>query len=236
MQVRFRLLPHTDSILSRLDDRWRLAALLLGMIVLAVIRQPLTCLLGLGLAGGVVALARVPLRWLLERLAAVMLLVALFAVPLAILGRPTEAMVIALKGLSLTLLASVMLVTAPVERSAQAAQALGMPGLLVHLITLTYRYVFLLAEEFDRLRLAIRLRGFRNRADGHSYATVAAATGTLLVRGAERAERVAAAMRCRGFEGRFPRGDEGHTGPAEVLTLLLAIAVVAVLVAVEWWR
>src|SRR5262249_17579757 len=77
------------------------------------------------------------------------------------------------------------------------------PGLLIRLILLSYRYVFVLADEFARLRIALRVRGYRNRANRHSYRTVGHVTGTLLVRSQERAERVEQAMRCRGFDGRF---------------------------------
>ena len=54
---------------------------------------------------------------------------------------------------------------------------------------MSYRYVFVLADEFVRLRTALRVRGFRNRADSHSYRTVGRVTGTLLVRGAARRAR-----------------------------------------------
>jgi cobalt/nickel transport system permease protein len=39
--------------------------------------------------------------------------------------------------------------------------------------------------------------------DRHTYRTVGHVIGTLVVRGTERAEGVAHAMRCRGFDGRF---------------------------------
>ena len=68
----------------------------------------------------------------------------------------------------------------------KAAHALYVPGLLVHLALLSYRYLFVLGDELARLRVALRTRGFRNRADLHSWRTVGAASGTLLVRGHDR--------------------------------------------------
>jgi cobalt/nickel transport system permease protein len=233
MQGRYRLPPQADSFLARLDARWRLAALAVLLLVLAVIRTPLANAVGLLLAGVLVLLSRVPLRWLSARLLGLLLFLSLFAGPLALLGRPVEAAVIVLKGLSLSLLSAVLLVSAPVEHTAQAARALGVPALFVHLLTLTYRYTFLLADELQRLRLALRLRGFRNRADWRSYEVVAAATGTLLVRGADRAERVAAAMRCRGFDGQFAHLPQGRTGAAEILTFAVSLLLAALLVGLE---
>ena len=39
--------------------------------------------------------------------------------------------------------------------------------------------------------------------NAHSYRTIGQVTGTLLVRGSDRADRVSHAMRCRGFDGCF---------------------------------
>ena len=96
-----------------------------------------------------------------------------------------------------------MLATAPLEVTLKAAHALRVPGLLVQLALLSYRYLFVLGDELARLRVALRVRGYRHRANWHSYRTVGHVAGTLLVRGYERAERVGQAMRCRGFDGRF---------------------------------
>jgi cobalt/nickel transport system permease protein len=230
VQVRFRLPPFADSPLARLDGRWRLAALLALVLAAAAVRHPLPAALALLASLLVAVTALVPPGWLLSRLAAVSLLIALFAVPLAVFGRPSEAVVVALKGLSLALLAAALVVSAPLERTARAAWHLGVPGVVVHVGLLAYRYLFLLGDELERLRVALRVRGFRNRADRHSYDTVAAATGTLLARGADRAERVAAAMRCRGFDGTFRSLDDDHTRPADVLALIAAVLVAASLV------
>src|SRR4029077_3091910 len=91
----------------------------------------------------------------------------------------------------------------PIQELFQAAHALYVPGLFVHLGLLTYRYVHLLVIELSRLRMALRVRGYRNRASLRNYQTIGHVAGTLLVRSHERSERVGHAMRCRGFTGRF---------------------------------
>jgi cobalt/nickel transport system permease protein len=103
--------------------------------------------------------------------------------------------------------------------------------LLVHLLALTYRYVFVVLDELARLRIALRVRGFRNRASLPSYRTIGHVTGTLVVRSFERAERVGHAMRCRGFAGRFHSLAEFHTRPADVLAWALITAGAAALAA-----
>jgi cobalt/nickel transport system permease protein len=81
------------------------------------------------------------------------------------------------------------------------------------------------------LRIALRVRGFRNAMTAHAYRTVGQVTGTLLVRGSDRAEHVAQAMRCRGFDGRFRTLTEFRTRPADVLMFVLTVGVAGGLVA-----
>ncbi len=84
------------------------------------------------------------------------------------------------------------------------------------------------------MRIALRVRGYRNRANRHSYRTAGHVAGTLLVRGCERAERVGQAMRCRGFDGRFRSLTTFHTRPADVLAFGLITASAAALAAWDW--
>jgi cobalt/nickel transport system permease protein len=92
-----------------------------------------------------------------------------------------------------------------------------------------------LADELRRLRIALRVRGYRNRASRHSYRTAGHVAGTLLVRGYERAERVGQAMRCRGFDGQFRSLSEFTTHPLDIVAFVL-IAAFAVALAVWDWK
>jgi cobalt/nickel transport system permease protein len=121
----------------------------------------------------------------------------------------------------------VLLASAPLDATLKAAHSLRVPGLVVQLALLTYRYLFLLADELGRLRTALRVRGFRNRASRHAYRTVGRVAGTLLVRGYERGERVGQAMRCRGFDGRFRSLTAFRTRPIDVLTFAVVVGCAA---------
>lgn len=80
---------------------------------------------------------------------------------------------------------------------------LRVPAKIVYLLLITYRYVFVLEQEYLRLLRAAKVRGFRPRSDLHTYRTFAYLVGMLFVRAWQRAQRVYQAMRCRGFNGRF---------------------------------
>ena len=97
------------------------------------------------------------------------------------------------------------LTTSPFERYVQALQSWRCPVLFVQLCLLTYRYLHVFHEELNHRRMALRVRGFRNRMSRHAYRTIGKVAGTLLVRGHDRSVRVAQAMQCRGFAGKVPQ-------------------------------
>ena len=74
---------------------------------------------------------------------------------------------------------------------------------LVQIAMLAYRYAFLFFAEARRVRIALRTRAFRPATNLRTYQTTGQAIGSLLLRGGDRAEQVADAMRTRGFDGRF---------------------------------
>ena len=132
--------------------------------------------------------------------------------------------------------ADVLPPTRALHATLHAAHALHVPGVLVLLCSLAYRYSFLLADELARTRIALRVRGYRNRANLHSYRTVGHVTGMLLVRGHERGERVSHAMLCRGFDGQFRSMAEFRTTAADVLLFSAVAAACLVLVFGETLR
>lgn len=240
MRVQIQPPPQTNSPLARLDPRWRLAALLLALLVASLPRTLAAATAALAGSLLLAWLGRLPRKWYLDRLATLAGLLALVVLPLPFLlgGEPAWgwgvlhvslegarlALLVLVKATTLVTLVLVLLVTAPLDATLKAAHALHVPGLLVQLALLSYRYLFVLADELARLRVAVRVRGFRNRPNWHSYRTVGHLAGTLLVRGSERAERVAQAMRCRGFDGRFRSLAEFRTTAADVLAFALVAA------------
>jgi len=95
-----------------------------------------------------------------------------------------------------------------------ALARLGAPQRLVTLLLFTVRYVDVLGQEYARLRLAMRARAFRPRAGWHTWRAYGWLVGMLLVMSLERSERIHAAMRLRGFTGRFHLLDEARRAGA----------------------
>jgi cobalt/nickel transport system permease protein len=225
--------PCPPSSLSRLDPRWKLAALVLAAAAVAALHTWPTAMIALGGALLLAILGRLPPRWYFGRLAALGVFLCLFAgtLPFLLTGpgwvwawgplRVSQyglaaSVLLTTKALALVTLMLVLLATAPLDATLKAAHALHLPGFVVQLVMLTYRYVYVVADELARLRVALRVRGYRNRVSRHCYHTVGSVAGTLLVRSYDRAERVSQAMRCRGFDGRFRSLARFHTTAADV--------------------
>jgi cobalt/nickel transport system permease protein len=251
MTLRFDPLLGSESPLRRLDPRWKLAGLGLAVVVAAVLQTLPAALLALAGALVLLLVSRLPLRWYGARVASVVLFLMPFALllPFVVGGAgagwsvgPVRlsvsgmglALLLCAKAVTVVTLMFVLLAAAPLDATLKAAHALRVPGLVIQLAVLTYRYVFVLAEELTRLRVALRVRGYRNRATLHSYRTVGHVAGALLVRGHERAERVGQAMRCRGFDGRFRSLATFRTTALDVLVFGAIVGWSAGLVVLDW--
>ncbi len=221
-----------DGPLRPIDSRWKIAAVAIAIVVNACLTTPFGIVGGAAVAIAWTLDAGVSGRTLLRRLLPIVgMLLLFFAWPILwpgtdetpwhILGLPISPRAV------LTLVATVgrtiaiatlfvaVIDTTPMHELGAGAAGLGAPRVLIHLVLMTHRYIFVLAEEFARLRRALRVRGYRNRLDRRTFATIGSIAGTLFVRGHERAERVHHAMLARGFDGVFrtmttPRTTRSH--------------------------
>lgn len=218
-----------DSPLARWDARWKLAAVLLAIVGVGVLRNPLPSGVAFLLAVLLVLFGQVPVRILLSRGLVLLFAVApaLIIVPFTTENGPLAAVGIGLRAFAVGTLAIALVHTAPLARTFAAAHALYVPGVLVQITQLAHRYSQLLFGELRRVRVAMRARGFRPGPTAHTYRTLGSAAGSLLVRGGDRAERVADAMRTRGFDGTYRPAVPFRTTPFDVVgfaAVLLAFA------------
>lgn len=144
-------------------------------------------------------LSRLPLLFLLKRLA--LLSPFVLGVALANAWHPSGNVrwqAVALKS-SLSLLTVILISnTTPFSKILRVLQTARVPGLLITTIALMHRYLFVLADEAERMRRARLSRTFRrgNRFQWRSLSTV---VGQLFIRASERAERIYDAMCSRGW-------------------------------------
>jgi cobalt/nickel transport system permease protein len=204
-----------NSTIHRLDPRVKvLTAALFVICVVSFDKYVLSAMLPFALfLSLVMGLAGIPASYVVKKLALVLpfvLLIGLFNPlldrqpllqlgPLSVSGGWLSFLSILLRscltvGALLTLIA-----TTGFNAVCMALEKMGMPKIFAVQLLLLYRYIFVLAEEGQRMHRARSCRCCEGR--GTDMKTFASLIGCLLLRTLDRAYRIHLAMLCRGFDG-----------------------------------
>ena len=230
-------------MLHRWDARWKFVAFVLIAGVSASVHTLTGAMFAFIVSLLTLITAGLPLRVLLTRLGAVHLfLVPCFIVlPFTMPGEPLLsgyamtreglelAALLYLRAIAIVSFSIVLIYTTPMNRLLQAIEALYCPKTLVQITMLTFRYIHTLWMEFVRIRCALSVRAFQNRASLRVYQTWANVIGMTLVRSLERTERVHRAMKCRGYNGRLQRLHSFAAQPMDGIKLFVCIALSVVI-------
>lgn len=207
------------GVVGGLDPRGRI----LAAVAFAVVTVSLGSLPALAVALAVAAIAmvagRLPVGRTLRRMAMMdgfivfMLVMLPFTVPgepaFTVFGVPgswqglEQAAVIGLRANAVILCLMALVGSMDPTTLGHALARLRVPVGLVHLLLFVVRYVDVIFDEYRRLRVSMKVRGFRPANTWHTYRTFGYLVGMLLVRSMERSERILMAMKCRGFTGRL---------------------------------
>jgi cobalt/nickel transport system permease protein len=238
-----------NSLIHRLDPRIRVLSACVYSIVVALSRnfQVLTAAILVSIF--LVLLARLSAREIFKRIVLVNIFILFLwmALPLTFHGSSAIKLgpltlysagiimsaQITLKSNAILLALIALATTMNFSTLGYALNRLHVPDKIVHLLLMTYRYVFLIEEEYRRLIRTARLRGFRPGTNMHTYKTYACIVGMLLVRAAIRAEQVYKAMLCRGFKRKFYCLHEFNTGKKEWLFATALTGVILMLIYLE---
>ena len=238
------------SLLHRTDPRIKIIFLTLYSFAVAMLSRFPSLIAALFVSLALIFLARTNLRDLAARLFVVNVPVFFFwlLLPLTFEAEPlfcagpftvsgpgiVYAARITLKSNAILLAFIALAATSSVVTLGHAMNRLHVPEKIIHLLLLTYRYVFVIEQEYRKLRLAAKVRCFRPKTDMHTYRTYSYLLGMLFVRAAARAERVHHAMLCRGFKGKFYCLSEFSLTRADITGALLMTGAMIVLEILEW--
>lgn len=230
--------------IDALDPRTRIIGAALVVAVIVSLDTFAARFAALGLAGLLVAAARIEPRTILRRLAHVegFMILLLIMLPLTVEGRALAslgpltitdrgverafAIVLTVNAAALSVLA--LIGTLEPIRLGRALAALGVSERFVRLFMFLVRYHGIFGVEIRRQFEAMRARAFRAGVRRHAFRSYGNLAGMILVRSIERAERVDEAMRCRGFSGRFPlRRVRPMTGADTLFAVLAGAAALA---------
>jgi cobalt/nickel transport system permease protein len=230
-----------DGPLQRVDPRVKLIAALVAVVLIVTTPNaawPSFAAYAL-LAGGLLALSRLPLRFVCARLltaAPFVILIAAF-IPFMAAGarapgapwfHPSrEGLALFLGVVVKSLLSIVCLViltsTTRFDRLLGGAESMGCPRLVAMILSFMYRYAFLITDDLMRMVRAKEARG-PERRPWRDLAALSSMVGVLFVRSYERAERVYLAMCARGFDGTVIPRRPLALAPRDLACLAAAVA------------
>ncbi|MCP3900432.1 MAG: cobalt ECF transporter T component CbiQ [Desulfobacteraceae bacterium] len=143
---------------------------------------------------------------------------------------------ITIKSITIILFFIAFVATMTIGVIGHAMQKLYISDKFVFLVLMTYRYIFVISEEYQRLVRAAKIRGFVSKTNIHSYKTYAYIAGMLFVRASLRARRVHQAMICRGFNGKFHTIDKFKLDKLSMLFFIIVLCLVTAyqLIIISW--
>ena len=125
----------------------------------------------------------------------------LVMLPAILLGQGQAPLLVGTKVLTTTAIALEVALTTPAHEMMRALSAFRVSEVVTLTLGLTLKYIVVLGTVALEMLEALRLRSVGRNAD--KRASVGGVGGMLFLKSREAAEDVAAAMRCRGFDGRM---------------------------------
>ena len=144
---------------------------------------------------------------------------------------------IVVKG-TLGVLAAVILSTTTTAREIlRGLERLKLPAVMVQIASFMLRYVNVISDEMERMKVARESRGFVATGIKH-WKVLATSAAALFIRSYERGERVHLAMLSRGFDGNLPSLDNNKATQRQWATALslpgLAVSLSLFFLVIGW--
>ena len=141
---------------------------------------------------------------------------------ITITGGVISMITLMMKGVFCVTASYILIATTPFDRICAALRKLHIPGFIVTLLLLTYRYISVMMEEVSVMTDAYMLRAPRQK--GIQKSAWGSFLGQLLLRSMDRAEDLYSSMKLRGFSGEFLYAELGKCKTADYVFLLVSTA------------
>lgn len=243
-------LARGDSLLHRRDPKVKIITAVLFVVTIALTDSYAVTTLGLGAALLLVLLSNLSLSAVGKRLLAAntFTLFLWLTLPLTYggeaLGR-LGPLTVSVEGVHLATLITLktncivlslicLLSTSRIAALGHALEGLHLPARLCFLLLFSYRYIFVIYQEYQKLTRAARMRCFIPATNIHTYRTYGYIFGMTLIRSWNRSIRVHQAMLLRGFSGRLIPLKQQRVERNDRIFLLIALALISALVSVQF--
>lgn len=139
------------------------------------------------------------------------------------------ALLITLKTNAIVLIIISLPATSSISALGHGLNRLHISTKLCCLLLYSYRYIFVIHQEYKRLLRAAKIRCFTPHTSIHTYKTYAYLFGMTVIKSWNRSERVNQAMVLRGFSGKLAPLDQSILGPRDYFFLVIIIVILLAL-------
>jgi cobalt/nickel transport system permease protein len=216
------------SVLHARDPRAKILLLLAFLIAVATTPRislaSVLCYACVLLVG--ISLGRLPAGAILARAAVVLPFSATFALLSILAGDRERALALLVKSYFSALAVLLLAAVTPLPKLLRGLESLGAPRILTLVVQFLYRYLFVISEQAQHMRLAALCRGLGSRARGRGrmgFQAAAGAVAVLFARSYARAQGIHRAMLARGFQGRTELLSAPHIGTVDGLFLFFGL-------------
>jgi len=224
-----------DTFLHRRDPRAKVIATLVFLVVLAT--TPGNAFVALAvdfvLLTIALAIARLPIANVLLRASAVLPFCLTFALISWIVGDRERALALIEKTYLSAIAVLLLAATTPLPALIRGLDTLGAPRFLLTVVQFMYRYLFVISEQAQHMRIAAASRAGIAFKQRFSFGAAAGAVAVLFARSYHRSEGIHRAMAARGFKERFPVAQSLKFQTIDAAFTLVSVALV-ILTRLEW--
>lgn len=186
------------------DPRVKFACAISFIVVVSFIRQALPLWIALTFILVLIEISGVPLRHVGENYLLAFPFIFFAALTMWLTSSAMNGLLMGLR-ISTSVLALMLLIsTTPFFDTLRTLRWFRVPPLICNMLLFTYRFIFVLLDEFDRMMMARRSRGFsggRSLLDRSAFTTISNTIGMVFVRSNQRAGRIYDALLGRGYTG-----------------------------------
>jgi cobalt/nickel transport system permease protein len=241
---------HIVSPINRWDPRYKIVALGLLIISIALVKTIPVALIALVIALLIIGISSLPIHFISHGLTFILVFLVpfFFILPFSYPGHTAfkvlglsfaweglrYATLIFTKALAIVLLSFSVFGSSRFDVSMIAMQKLRCPKVIVQMLLFTYRYTYVFLEEMQRMHTSMLARGFVARTDGKTLKIFGNFVGTLLVRSFERTDRVYKAMLSKGYQGELHSMVKFNAVPADFLKTIFVLGLGVTLLVIDF--
>lgn len=205
------------SPIHHLEPRVKILSFTILIFSVVFVQTIQAALLGLTVAAILLLISRLPFRFIIRRSKVILIFILpiLLLMPLTVPGTAiwsagpvnftqeglSLALLITVRALAAIILVLTLLGTQKIETTLKALSLLKVPGVIIQMLFFTYRYIYVMMDEFLQIWSSMRSKGYAFRLNRYGLSIIGNLIGMLLVKSYERAERVYRGMEAKGYRG-----------------------------------